>query len=599
MRLRLLVRGVALASVVGIVAAACGSNTPATTTTNTATGKPTQGGKVVLGAEQWPQCTNPITSCSSSTWMFYTTTMQVLPRAMTLDPQGNFIASPLLTEAPSLTNGGLTQNPFTVTFKINPAAVWSDGTPITSKDFDFTYKANVNTTGSYQTAGYNQIDSVDTTDPHTAVVKYKSVYVDWPDVFGGGLGYLLPAHLFPSQQNSAKPDLAKVMNNIIAGADGKPFSGGPWIMQSWNKNQEVLVRNDKYWGQKPYLDQVTFVPREDQSTEINSLLSGEVSGIYPQPSNVSLLKQFASQPLVKAVTGLQAYYEAVWFNDGGCPDKCGQFGPEGKNNPLVDPKVRQALSYAIDRQSVVDSIIKINAPTAQVLNCGNPLTWPGVSDWCTGNGNSFSQYTYDANKARQILTADGYDCSSTGNPCTKGGKPLTVTWSTTAGNARRASTFALVQPKAKAAGFNLTFHTYEATDLFSNRLPKLNFQIADYAQGGSLDPDTSSLFVCDQIPTAANKYAGGNYDAICSSQLDSLVKQQSTELDHAKRLPIIQQIAQFVAQNNLILPDYQLPAISAWRSDKLAGPIGVYNNSPYGMFFNMELWYCAKQGACG
>jgi peptide/nickel transport system substrate-binding protein len=593
MRLRLLVRAIALTSVVGVVAAACSSGTTGGAASPT-TGKPVQGGKIVVAAEQWPQCLNPVTSCASSTWLLYTSDLQVLPRAMSLDPQGNFIASPLLTEAPSLTNGGLSQGPpFTVTFKINPAAVWSDGTPITSKDIDFTWKSILYTTGTYGTAGYDQITTIDTTDPHTAVIKFKSIWVDWPDLFGGGTGYILEAHAFPSLENAAKPDLSKVMNSLI------PFSGGPWIMQSWSKNQEVLVRNDKYWGQKPYLDQITMVPREDQSTEINSLLSGEVSAIYPQPSNVSLLKQFASQPLVKAATGLQAYYEAVWFNDGGCPDKCGAYGPEGKNNPLIDPKVRQALSYAIDRNAVLDSIIKLNAPNATVLNCGNPLTWPGIADWCSGNGASFTQYSYDTTKARDLLTSAGYDCTNAGAACTKGGKTLTLTWSTTAGNARRATTFALLQPKAKAAGFNLVLHTYEATDLFQNRLPHLNFEVADYAQGGSLDPDVTSIFACNQIPSPANKFAGGNYDAVCSAELDGIMKQASQELDHAKRLALVQQIAQFVATNNLILPHYQLPAISAWRSDKLAGPLGLYNNSPFGMFFNMNFWYCAKAGACG
>src|SRR5205814_7149361 len=81
------------------------------------------------------------------------------------------------------TSGGGMQ----ITYHINPAATWDDGSPITSKDFDFTRKAMVDTKGSYYASGsgYDLITSVDTSDPQTAVVNYKQVYADWPDDFGG------------------------------------------------------------------------------------------------------------------------------------------------------------------------------------------------------------------------------------------------------------------------------------------------------------------------------------------------------------------------------------------------------------------------------
>ncbi|TMK84127.1 MAG: hypothetical protein E6G44_10660, partial [Actinobacteria bacterium] len=129
-----------------------------------------------------------------------------------------------------------------------------------------------------------------------------------------------------------------------------PFSGGPWVLKSWSKDQAVLVRNAKYFGQKALLDQVTMVPRTDQPTEIQSLLTGEVDAIYPQPSGVSLIDQ------VKGTAGVQvkgtdgAYFEALWFNV--------------ESPPLNDPKVREALMYAVDRQAVVNAIIKLNNPNA-------------------------------------------------------------------------------------------------------------------------------------------------------------------------------------------------------------------------------------------
>jgi peptide/nickel transport system substrate-binding protein len=576
LRTRWLFRAITVAAVASIVGAACSSSsssTPQGSSSSSApaatTAAPKTGGNIVVGAEQWPDCINPITTCSSATWYWYSVGEQVLPYAMVLNLQGNFEASPLLVEAPTLDNGGITQSPFTITYKINPDAEWSDGTPITSKDFDFTWKAIMNTTGAYTTTGYDQITSIDTSDPKTAVIHFKSVYVDWPDLFGGVYQGLFEAHAFPQFENSAKPNLKSEM------LDNMPFSGGPWILKSWTKDQAVLVRNDHYFGKKALLDQVTIVPRTDQSTEIQSLLSGEVAAIYPQPSDVSLLDQVSSNSAVKAEGTNGAYYEALWLNQASAP--------------LDDPKVREAFMYAVDRQAVIDAIIKLNNPSAAVLNCGI-ISFPNIGPWCQQQ--VFQQFTYDPNKAKQILTSDGYDCSST--PCTKGGQKLTVQYSTVSTNTRRTTTQELLQPKALAAGFQFQIKNYDAGTLFGDVGPKGKFTVADFAQGGSVDPSITGTLGCKAIPTAANQYAGGNWTRWCNQQADSLMKQSDQELDQTKRLALFNQIYPLETQDFVSLPLYVLPNVGAWRTDKVAGPVASYIPSNLGMFYNMNEWYLAS-----
>src|SRR5439155_25453866 len=141
MRTSILIRAIAVTAVAGLVAVACGGAKPSSGPSASPTTGSRRGGSIVLGAEQWPECINPITSCSSATWTWYSVLEHVLPYAMVLDLNGNFVASPVLSEAPTLDNGGITQNPFTVSFKIADNAVWADGTPITSADIEFTWKA--------------------------------------------------------------------------------------------------------------------------------------------------------------------------------------------------------------------------------------------------------------------------------------------------------------------------------------------------------------------------------------------------------------------------------------------------------------------------
>jgi len=523
---------------------------------------------------------NPINECSSATWTWYSVLEHVLGYAMVLDLNGNFVASPLLTEAPTLDNGGITQNPFTITYKISDKAVWADGSPITSADFDFTWKAILNTTGAYTTVGYTSIDSIDTTDPKSAAIKFKDVFVDWPDLFGGVYQGIFEKAAFPKFANSAKPNLAKEMQNEI------PFSGGPWVLKSWSKDQAVFTRNDKWYGTAggsrggiPWLDQVTMVPRTDQPTEIQSLLTGEVDAIYPQPSDVSLIDQVKGTPGVKAKGTDGAYFEALWF--------------QHEQAPLDDAKVREALMYAIDRQSIIDAIIKLNNPNAEVLNCGF-VSFPNIGNWCKDK-QPFSQFTYDPAKAKSLLTADGYDCTAT--PCTKNGAPLTVEYSTVSTNTRRTTTQQLLQAKAKDAGFAFKVKNYEAGVLFGDIGPHGKFTMADFATGGSVDPSITSSFACENIPTSKNSFAGGNWNHWCDTAATDLMHQSDKELDPAKRLQLFDQIYQLEATDFLSLPLYVLPNVGAWRADKIGGPVDAFIPSNLGMFYNMNDWYLLKAAA--
>jgi peptide/nickel transport system substrate-binding protein len=578
MKVRYLVRAIAMLSVVGIVAAACGGGTktppsasgPGATTTTPGI----KGGEIVLGAEQWPECVNPITSCSSATWYWYSVAEQVLPYAMVLDLNGNFVASPALAEAPTLDNGGITQNPFTVSFKIADNAVWADGTPITSADIEFTWKAIMNTKGAYTQTGYNLIDSVDTTDEKTAVLHFKETFVDWPDLFGGVYQGFFEKAAFPNADPD-KPDLAKEMQDSI------PFSGGPWILDSWSQDQAVFVKNEKWYGAEdsarggvPILDKVTIVPRLDQPTEVQSLLSGEVAAIYPQPSDQSLEEQVAGTPGVTAKGADGAYFEALWF--------------QHESPPLNDPEVRHALMLSIDRQSVIDTIIKLNNSNAEVLGCGM-VAFPHIGDWCqTVHPFGSDSFPYDPEQAKQILTDDGWDCS--GTPCTKDGKDLEVEYSTVSTNTRRTTTQQLLQDKALAAGFKFTVKNYEAGILFGDIGPKGKFTMADFAQGGSVDPGITGTFTCDVIPKAPD-FGGGNWYRWCNKDADALMVQSDQAIDPAARLDLLGQVYNLEAQDFVSLPLYVLPSVGAWREDKIGGPIDSYIPSNLGMFFNMNQWY--------
>jgi peptide/nickel transport system substrate-binding protein len=532
---------------------------PATTIPN--------GGSVVFGAEDLGECVNPITGCAGSTSLWWAVLEQVLPRAMELDASGNFVPSPLLVEAPALINGGLTQNPFTIRYKISPTANWADGSAITSEDIAFTWRAIMHTPNPYTTAGYDQIVSIDTSDPKTAVITFKSLYIDWPNLFGGPQGGILEEAAFPKADHAA-PDLSGEMQDAI------PFSGGPWVLDSYTTHEAVLVRNDPYFGRVPTLAKVTFESLTDSSLEASALLSGEVSAIQVFPSAEHLLERLQANADVQAVAGGSYGFEGLWFNN--------------QMPPLVDPKVREALMYAIDRQSVIDQIIAPNDPETSVLNCGF-MSLPTIGQWCTDR--PFEQFTYDPAKAKSILTADGYDCSST--PCTKDGKALSIEYSTRSGSTLRDAVQPLIKDKALAAGFDLEIDNYEAQQFYSTELPRGKFTMAEYMYLSSADPGITWLLACGSIPTKANGFIGANYNRWCDPHATDLMHQADAELDPARRLALLDQVYDLEAKAFVSLPLYSSPVIGAWRADRIAGPIGDFNGSLNGLFFNMNEWSLA------
>jgi peptide/nickel transport system substrate-binding protein len=564
-------RSVALAVALGFVAACTGGGPPKPTGILPASPSPSprRGGEAIFGAEQWPECLNPITSCASATWTHYSVLQHVLPRAMQFDVNGNVVASPLLAEAPTLENGGLRQSPFTVAFHISPAAVWDDGSPITSEDFRFTWLAQLNTRGayaSYEERDYDEIRSVDASDPREAILRFRDVYVDWPDLFGGLDQYLLKAAAFP-EADPNHPDLSKEMENEI------PFSGGPFTLESWDQNKAVFVRNDRYFGPRAYLYKVTFLSLLDQTRELLALREGQVSAIFPFPpmgSPDATLADWSMMPHVRTLAGDGLYFEALWLNH--------------SIAPLDDPRVREALMYAIDRQAVIDRIVKPWNPKADVLNCGF-VAFPDIGPWCETR--PFERYRYDPARSRAILEADGYTCVAA--PCTKNSKTLQIEYLVVSTNVRRTATQRLLVHRALAAGFGLVPRNIGSTGYFGFPF----FGMADYAQGGEVDPSVTEYFACNDFRTRSHP-EGRNWNNWCDPAADRLMREADRELDPNRRADLMNLVYQLEAFDSLSLPLYVVPAVSAWRTDKIAGPVGAWNSSPYGLFFNMEEWYLAS-----
>jgi peptide/nickel transport system substrate-binding protein len=537
-----------------LLAAACGGDdgggTTATTTADEAVPK---GGTVTLGWEQEPDCVDWIGSCGGSSYGFWAGNVNTMPRPYTFAPEGKntvYKPSELLTGEAKLETSPKQK----VTYSINPKAVWSDGEPITSSDFKYLWEQITTGTDIYDTSGYVNIESVDDSDPATAVVTFKEIYADWKSLFGGGYG-LYPSHLLEGKDRNKEV------------ANGYTWSGGPFMMTGWNKGSDItLVPNPKFWGKKANLDKVVIKFITDSAAEFQAFKAGQVDAIYPQPQPDAIDQIKAGIPgTKKAINTNTVNLEALWINN----DKA----------PMNDVKVRQALGYAIDRDAVVNRLFG-GLGVTKAMQTMIPLV---LQDYAT---TAWAKYKRDLTKVDSLLTSAGYAKGADGIYA-KGGQKLQFEFKTTTGNARRSLTLQIIQEQLKEAGFATTINPQKSGDLFGSQLPKGDYQVALYAGVlTALSPAACNNFCSKNIPKAPS-FSGQNWTRTNVAGADEPLLASDANLDEAKRIAAIKKAEALLADANTTLPLDPLPNVFLW-SDKLVGPIS--DNGVLGPLWNLAEW---------
>ena len=351
--------------------------------------------------------------------------------------------------------------------------------------------------------------------------------------------------------------------------DTVPFSGGPFMIDSWSPEQLVLVPNPNYWdkSQTPLVDKVVMVPLEDTDTEINALLSGQVDMIYPQPAAGTAER--LSDPNIKSTIGYGTQFENLWIQQ--------------KTGPFADPILRQAFVRSVDTQSIIDTIYKPIDPNAKQNVC---MVWvPTVGDWCD---QSLNQGLYDPDAAAKLLTDNGWAKGSDGI-WAKGDQKATIKWTVNTGNTRRENTQALVIPDMKEKGFELVPDNTDAATYFQQKLPTLDTQLAMYINVTQPDPTITTIMACDFIPTPENP-SGQNDSGYCNEEATKLMHDSDAELDESVRVDQIHQIGKIMADDFVMVPLYQFPTLAAWRTDRLDGPIDADVSNFLSPTVNMYDW---------
>lgn len=277
---------------------------------------------------------------------------------------------------PSLaTEWEISPDGLTYTFTLRDDVKFSDGTPLTAKDVAYSFnrmlvdKAPGSEYGPYPFGKffYGAVANVEAKDDVTAVFNLST-----PN------GGLLSALTTPT---------AQIVNTAAAESAGKEFAlvgggSGPFMLETWQKGtQLVLKQNPNYWGSKPTLTQLVWVPVTEASQRVTNLSSGSAGLIInPQPASIPKLSSDGFNVL--AETGPH-----IWW-----------VGLNLELEQFQNIKVRQAMNYAIDRDSMVSSIL---------FGSGAPANQP-IGEGLPGRAPSADSYNYDPEKAKRLMSEAGY-----------------------------------------------------------------------------------------------------------------------------------------------------------------------------------------------
>lgn len=459
----------------------------------------------------------------------------------------------LVTEIPSVENGGISEDGKTITLKLRDDLKWSDGEPLTSEDFIFTYNMYVDKNNAVQSAyPYDQVASMDAPDPQTVVMNFNEPFAPWQATFWKGI---LPAHVLkPVFESESTLNNAEWNLNPTVGC-------GPYILDKWESGSFArFVINENYWGPRPKIDELFFRFVPDDASQVAALLAGDGDlGTFIAYSDVPKLKEAG----IEIKTVKSGYNEGIFFviNEKLQPN-------------TFDVRVRKAIAMSIDRESIVrDLLLGLTAVPASY--------WDALPFY---NDPPLEPYPYDPESAKKLLDEAGWVDTNGDGVREKDGQDLIVSYGTTIREVRQ-DTQAVVQQQLGQVGIKADLLNFDADVFFAGYdqdgpAAKGEMAMMEWSDTSNFPDPDYYYWYCSEIPT--DDYpAGSNWQYYCNDELDALFTQQATQVDPIERQKTFQKINKIFYDEVIWLGMWQDPDLWAIgpRLDnvKLSGVTPFYN----------------------
>lgn len=419
-----------------------------------------------------------------------------------------------------------------VNWELKEDLKWGDGTPVTGHDVKFGWEIGNHPNVSIPFRDiFERVESieVDEKNPKKFRMVLRKQRYDFASLH---TFYLIPKHIEGPVFEATKGTLGQYEKQTKYNTDptnpGLYF--GAYVVSELKLGSHVTLTPNPYALQKPHIQKIIFkyIPNS-QSLEAN-LLAGSIDMI-PEPSGMTFDQALSLQERIDSDSKLAdrikitmregTVFEHVTFNF---------------RDPIVrDIRVRKALAYASDRETLVKALFK------DKLKVAHQDTHP-LDPYYT---NDVTHYPYDLDKANALLDEAGWKLGEDGLR-TKDGKPLQLTLMTTAQNKNREQVQVYLQAQWKKIGVDVKIHNEPPRVFFGETVRKGLFpNLAMFAWISSPDNPPQTILDTSSIPTKANGFSGQNSGAFSNKEMDKRFQMINVEFDFEKRkehMSVIQKI---------------------------------------------------------
>lgn len=440
--------------------------------------------------------------------------------------------SPEFVPTPVLAESWENPNDTTWVFHLRKGVKFHDGSELKAEDVKFTFDTILDEKfASPNRAFFTPIKSIEVVDDYT--VKFT---LDQP--YGPLLSYLI------------MPIVPKaIVEKDAAAFANAPVGTGPFKFVSWKRGDTIsLEANPDYWGGKPKTDKIEIKIVPDNSARVVALESGDLDFVQSplSPQDVTRL-QGEGKFNVNRIPA--AGYTYINLN---CADPI-----------LSDVKVRQALSYLVNREDILNSIYK---GVGKVANGPIP---PGMWAYTA----DLPSYNYDPDKAAQLLEEAGWKLGADGKR-SKDGTPLKLTIRTHSEDPDRRQLIEVLQAEFTNVGIEADTNAVDFATYFADvQAGKYQLGVIGWLNLANPDQAMYRQFTAD---------GAGNYGHCNNEEASNLIKQARATLDQAKAKELYAQAAKIVVDNAFyIFVQYQ-EYISMYRKDLqgfVANPVQNFRTS--------------------
>ncbi len=502
----------------------------ATTQATTTAGQPqiVKGGILRIGSTEHIDSLNPFVAFNAQAYVAF---VMVYPVLVQYGPGYKFEGD--WAESWETSPDGLVW-----TFHVKPGK-WSDGQPLTAEDGAWT----CNTIVKYAkgpTASLapfiSHVKECTAPDPQTLVMTYeKPVGNVLPQL---QQFFILPKHVFEQHLGNNGKDLKKYRPEqelpLVAG-------GAFTITKYEKKGTTIYEKNPGFYGTEPYVDAVGLQIFTNEDAMVAALKAGELDTVDELPLHT-----------VKSFEGNDNFVlrKLQWFqvNDLGFNSN----PKKPKHRELLDPKVREAIAHAIDRQAMADTAYAGFAhPVASIVA---PIT----GQWMNPN---LQPETFDIALANKILDDAGYKKGSDGIRVA-GDHKMDYEIITPTGVQGINREFEVVRAGLEQIGIKVTQKALDDTTAFDEILAPdgkyLNFDMHMWDWVGYLDPDfVLSVVGCDQ-------YGGWSDTGYCNPAYDKLYQEQGVTIDQEKRKEIVWKMQEILYNDRPYIQLVNLDKVVVW-----------------------------------